>query len=99
MTLEELKYFVKEACDSYNCGYVGIDELPEQIEEVEDGGWEDNGKYSHQTSIFKCDQGNHFLIQNTRSGSYFTDYDYGTPYVSQVKPVLETITRVVWKDV
>jgi hypothetical protein len=70
MTLEELQYIVKEACDSYGCGHIGIDDLPEQMEEVEQDGWEDDGKYSHQTAIYKCDQGNHFQIQNTRTGSY-----------------------------
>lgn len=99
MTLEELQYLVKEACDSYGCGHITIDDLPEQMEEVEDDGWEDDGKYSYKVSIFKCDQGNHFQIQNTRSGSYFTDYNYGEPYVTQVKPVLTTITKVIWKAV
>lgn len=99
MTLEELQYFVKEACDSYGYGSVTIDNLPSQMEEVEDHGWEDNGKYSYNTSIVKCDQGNHFQIQNSRSGSYFSHYEYGQPSVVQVRPVVETITRVVWKAV
>lgn len=101
MTLDELKYLVKEACDSYGCGYIGIDDLPEQMSEVEDDGWTDDGKYSHTSAIYKDDQEppNYFQINNSRSGSYFSDYDYSTPEVYQVKPVVKTITVVEWKPV
>lgn len=98
MTLEELRYIVKEVYGSGDrC--VGIDDLPEQMEEVEDNDWIDDGKYSYSSSVYKCDQGNHFEISQSRSGSYYSDYYYSEPEVHQVKPVVETITRVVWKAV
>jgi len=99
MTLEELQYLVKEACDTYGCGNITIDNLPPQMTEAETGEWEDDGKYQHRSDVYVDDQTppNHFMILNTRSGSYFTDYQYGEPAVMAVKPVVETITRVVWK--
>jgi hypothetical protein len=102
MTLEELKYIIKEICTehgSYGCKWIDQDYLPEQLTLVEEGDIEDGGKYQHQSDVYKDDQGNHFMIHNSRSGSYYTDYEPGEPSVAQVKPVVETITRVVWKAV
>lgn len=102
MTLEELEYIVQEVVQkhgSYGCKWIDEDWLPEQLTLVERGEIEDQGKYQYQSDVYKCDQGNHFMIHNSRSGSYFTDYEPGQPSVSQVVPKVETITRVVWKAV
>jgi len=99
MTLEELQYIVKEAYGNSD-RYIDIESLPEQIvEEVESFTWEDDGKYSHGGSVVKDDQGHHFMISQSRSGSHHSDYYYTEPFVSQVEPKVETITRVVWKEV
>ena len=99
MKIDELQYLVKEACDSYGCGFIDEDNLPSQLTLVEEGDWDDQGKYQYRTDIYVDDQTppNHFAINNTRSGSHFTDWDYGQPMVEAVRPVVETITRVVWK--
>ena len=75
MTLDELRYIIKEACDDYGCGNIGEDSLPPQLKCVEPGIWEDDGKYSHRSDVYADDQtpANHIIIYNTRSGSYFTD--------------------------
>ncbi len=104
MKLEELKDALDEAClDSYKCGHYDIDNLPElfwdKLEVVEDSDWVQEGKYQYCTTIVKDDEGNHFEIYNNRSGSYHTDWYYGEPSIHAVKPVVETITRVVWKFV
>lgn len=101
MKLEELEYLVKEACDSYGCGHITIDDLPSQMSEVESGEWEDDGKYQHRADVYVDDQTppNHFMIINGRTGSYYTEWSYGEPTVVEVKPSVETITRVVWKPV
>lgn len=102
MTLDELNYIVAEIVEkegSYGCKWVDEDYLPEQLTLVERGEIDDCGKYQYQSDVYKCDQGNHFMITNSRSGSYFTDYEPGQPQVTQVEPKVETITRVVWKVV
>ncbi len=104
MTLTELEDALKEAClGSYKCGCYDIDNLPklfwDKLEVVEDGGWTQDYKYQHQDTVVKDDEGNHFMLSNTRSGSPFSDWDYGEPNICQVEPKVETITRVVWKTV
>lgn len=104
MTLQELADALKEACaDSYSGGHYDIDNLPEifysRLEVVEEGDWIQEGKYQYQSTIVKDDEGNHFEISNNRSGSYHTDWYYGDANVCQVKPVVETYTKVVWKAV
>ena len=100
MKLEEIKYFVEKAYGSgdrcIDADHLGL----EQIEEVEDLGWDDEGKYQYGGSVVKDTTDNtHFMITQSRSGSYYSDYYYGTPEVVQVEPKVETITRVVWKEV
>jgi len=98
MTLEELKYLVSESYNKHQW-FIGIDDLPKQISEVENEGWTDEGKYSYRSDYYKDNEGNHFRIDNSRSGRYHSDYYYHEPYVFQVEPKVETITRVVWKEI
>jgi len=101
MTLEELEYFIKEACDSFGCGCIDEDNLPEQLTLVEGNNWEDQGKYQYSYDVYKDDQEppNHFMITNSRSGSYYSDYEYGQPTVLAVKPVVKTFTKITWKGI
>ena len=46
---------------------------------VEEGKWQDEGKYSYKDFIF-LDGGKYYLMTADRSGSYFTDYNYGCEY-------------------
>jgi hypothetical protein len=102
MTLDELKYIVAEICKehgSYGCKWVDDDYLPEQLTLVEQGEIEDQGKYQYQSDVYVCDQGNHFMITNSRSGSYYSDYEPGEPHVYQVEPKVVTKTFVEWHAV
>lgn len=102
MTLEELEYIIKEICTnhgSYGCKWIDEDYLPEQLTLVEGGDIEDGGKYQHQSDVYKDDEGNHFMIHNSRSGSHFTDWEPGEPSVQQVRPVIEQIIQVIWRAV
>lgn len=70
----------------------------EAIKIVENGGWSDDGKYSMRTSIFKYNDKFYELCE-TRSGSYYTDYDYHEPKINEVVPVERVITTTVWTRV
>lgn len=52
------------------------DETDFPYEMVEKSEWLDDGKYQHCEVIFKIPDGRHFVFGVTRSGSYFTEYDY-----------------------
>jgi len=52
-------------------------ENPEGIEFIEEGEWEDDGKYSYCEYIFKH-EGKHYSIWNSRTGSYYSEYYYGS---------------------
>ncbi len=101
MTLEELKNYVKEHLDSWGEGYVGEDELPEDFTLVEEDGWTQEGKYQYTYAVYKDGEGNYFQIQNTRSGSYHTDWYYQEPYIQQVKRVEKVVTKteITWEVV
>lgn len=97
MTLEELKYLVAEAYKKREW-FVGDDDIA-GLTLAEGGEWIEDGKYSYRSDIYSTEDGNHFMIDNSRAGSYHTDYYYSPPDVSQVKPVVKTITKVVWENV
>jgi hypothetical protein len=48
----------------------------EDYELIEKGVWEDEGKYSYKSSIFKDKEGKFWDVSATRSGSYFTHYEW-----------------------
>lgn len=97
MTLDELRYLVKEAYKKC-AGFVGDDDI-EALTIVEEGDWIDDGKYSHRSDVYSTEDGKHFQIRSSRSGSYYSDYYYSEPDVYEVKPVVKTITKVVWESV
>lgn len=104
MTLNELKDALDEAClDGYQCGNYDIGYLPKlfssRLEIVEDEEWTQDHKYQYKDTIVKDDEGNHFMLSNSRSGSPFTDWDYGTPYIYQVVPKVKVISTIVWDRV
>jgi hypothetical protein len=97
MTLEELEYLVAEAYKKRE-GYIDHDNI-DGITLVEAGDWIEDRKYSHCTDTYSTEDGNHFQIHNSRSGSYRTGYYYSAPDVCQVRPVVKTITKVAWEAV
>lgn len=67
--LEELAKLYKEA---HNC----IEDIDHDLLEiVEDGDWISEGKYEYHDTVVKF-RDQYFTIQESRSGSYFTDYHY-----------------------
>lgn len=104
MLKEELEDALKEVClDSYGQGYYDIDRLDEmfwsKLEVVVDGDWVQDYKYQYKDTIVKDDEDNHFRLSNSRSGSPFTDWNYGDPSISQVVPKVKVISTVVWEEV
>lgn len=66
-------------------------ELEPEYSLVDKGDWEVDQKYQFRTSIYKDKDENYYRLNESRSGSYHTDYDYLDPEVDLVKPVTETI--------
>lgn len=84
MTLE----FKDELYELYDYG-------SKEVEIVESGEWVENGKYSYKDTIVKY-QDTFYMISESRSGSYFTDYHYEEPQIVQVSPREETIVKTFW---
>jgi hypothetical protein len=63
----------------------------EELLVVDDGDWIDDGKYSHRTVVVAYYK-KFYAIDENRSGSYYTDYEYGEPSVYEVEAVQKTIT-------
>lgn len=106
MKLEELKAMLDEACmDSYGCGCYDIDDVDYDdvhgLKVVEEGDWTQEHKYQYCSTIVQDNEGNYFQLDNSRSGSYHTDWYYGEPSISQVKRVEKEITKIVvsWEPV
>ncbi|MCS0827401.1 hypothetical protein NX029_26155 [Cytobacillus firmus] len=72
------------------------DELTHEL--VETGEWVDGGKYSSLEVIFKdVATGKHYSFEVTRSGSYFSHYEYEVfDGATEVTKVTETITVTRW---
>ena len=61
-----------------------IEDLGLPYEVVEEGEWEDEGKYQHQSTVFSIEN-RYFDVSLARSGSYFSDYYYTIDSVREVK--------------
>jgi hypothetical protein len=99
MTLDQLKEIMKASLDSYGEGYFGEDDVPDTLLCVEDGDWISEGKYQHQDCVYADDEGNYFMISNSRSGSYHTDWYYNTPTITQVERVVKMVETTTWEAV
>lgn len=90
MTYDELHEKIMSVNGDMEC-YEGEDVIG-----VEEGEWIDEGKYGHQSSIYSDAEGKVFIsVDWTRSGSYFTDYDYNFIDAYQVRPKIVTKTVYV----
>jgi hypothetical protein len=67
------------------------DEL-ENYELIQNGDWIDDGRYSFKDTVIKY-QDKFYCIYESRSGSYFTYYNYGEPNACEVEPYEVTITQ------
>jgi hypothetical protein len=79
-------------------GFTNSEGELEKAEEVEDGEWIDDGKYQHKEFIFTYG-GKFYCMYITRSGSYFTDYDYQIDGADEVVKITETVTIERWVTV
>lgn len=70
----------------------------ELVEVIEDGNWKDGGKYSYCNAIVEH-AGKYYEIQRSRSGSYFTDYDYNIDDVYEVEKFEKTVVQTFWHRV
>ncbi|MBY4725714.1 MULTISPECIES: hypothetical protein [Burkholderia] len=75
-----------------------FDDEDERLEEVERGAWESDGKYELRTDIVKdTHTGKFYAIHQNRSGSYWSEYEYGDTEANEVKPVQVMVTQ--WEAV
>lgn len=63
---------------------------------IDEGRWEDNGKYQTLKIIIQdLSTEKYYSIGQTRSGSYFTDYNYEFDSIAyEVRPV--EVTKIDW---
>lgn len=70
----------------------------EDFELVSQGDWISEGKYEHSVTVYRYSENDKlYAIYSTRSGSYFSDWDYGEDEVYEVEAV--EVKRIVYKPV
>lgn len=69
-----------------------------ETKKVEDGEWTDEGKYQHKDVIFTYD-GKFYCMYISRSGGYYTGYDYEIEGYDEVVKITETVTIERWVTV
>lgn len=67
----------------------------EEVKTITVGEWVDDGKYSFRESIVTY-QDKFYAIQESRSGSYFTDYHYEDPEIYEVTKRVEMVETTFW---
>lgn len=97
MNFEELKALVEQAAEE-NSGLFEED-IPDTLECVSSGKWQDDYKYQHCSDVYRNDKGEYFLITNSRSGSYHTDYFYSPPEVYRVEKEVKMIEKTYWNQI
>lgn len=78
------------------------DEYPAGFTAVEEGDWVQDYKYQHRETIFKF-QDKFYSLNESRSGSPFTDWNYDSEYwpeeLEVPEVVLEKVLCTKWKVV
>jgi len=98
ITFEQALVLIKEKYmnELHNRIYEAFDEETDDIEVIESGEWEHEYKdYFAKESIVKFD-GKYYSIVDHRSGSYYTDYNYDAPNITEVEPKTETVVITKW---
>lgn len=67
-----------------------------ECEVIEEGDWINDHKYQYKTDIIKYNNKYYEIMQN-RSGSYWSDYDYGDSEIHEVTPVKKMIEVTTWE--
>lgn len=69
-------------------------------EHIEQTDWEDGGKYSYCSVIFKTPDGKHYMFGVTRSGSYYSHYEFELwDEVEEVEQVTRMVEVTSWEVV
>lgn len=75
----------------------GVDDL-EGFDVVEEGVWVQDFKYQISESVVRHkESGKYFKIFHSRSGSYYSDYEYNAPEFYEVNPVAQTKIVLKWE--
>lgn len=65
---------------------------------IEEGDWEQDHKYQHATHIVKF-MGVYLAVNESRSGSYHTDWFYGDTHIAIIERKEEVKVVVTWEHV
>jgi hypothetical protein len=82
---------LKQILDQYDS-----DELEYKM--IEEGDWINEHKHQFKTDIIEYNNKYYEIMQN-RSGSYWSDYEYGDSEIREVKPVKKVIEVTSWESV
>lgn len=88
-------------------------EAVEELDVVFETEWEQDGKYQFKRTVVKLTDAaefdpeqwpveatmepGYYLIHDSRSGSYYSDWEYNDPDISKVEPYEVTVTK--WRKV
>jgi hypothetical protein len=64
----------------------------DEVEVVKEGDWTNDHKHQYCTTIVKF-EGKLYAIEQSRSGSYWSDYEYDEPEAYEVEAYTKTITK------
>ncbi|AYX28471.1 Uncharacterised protein [Burkholderia pseudomallei] len=79
---------------AYHKETLGSEEAYDEWEEVDSTGWRSEHKYEHRDVIYRHKTtGRLFEVSESRSGSYWSDYEYDEPTAREVKAVLVAVTE------
>lgn len=89
--LEKLVKYYEEFRDAHD---LDLEEGDEYVV-IQNGEWQQDGKYQNAEHIVQLN-GEYFSILESRSGSYHSDWHYGTAYIAPVERKEETKVVVSW---
>lgn len=97
MTREQLDNIFKEIMEDHN-GYSGNYSFDDSdyLEEVEDDDWTQDHKYQHRQVVYYSTKHDvHVAVNETRSGSYHSDWYYNEPDVDLVEKRERVVTKTI----
>lgn len=92
MNTDDLVVLLDEVDDVQDLNY-----LDSNFKVIEQGNWEEDGKWCFCTSVVQYGDDKYFEITESRSNSgYWGDSENGDTTVREVKPVTKTVTITEW---
>ena len=101
-TAEEVQFYLETRIANMHDEYFNEEYMTDEFEIEEEGSWEVDFKYQTCVDIWKhVPTGTYWQINNSRSGSYHTDYYYNKPHFWQVNKTEKVVTKTVteWSPV